>query len=159
MEAVEPNYIYSLVGETALRKNINKPKDPNPEDFQDLITNTNGIWRRSICLRHLQEFKAMVQSWQLLIQESPTKTIRVSRVRDLNETQFIHPYDFVDNDSHANDDHGHGTHVAGTIAQSTNNGLGVVGVAPGAHDNAIKGIRWLGTWKFRSYSKCYQVGC
>lgn len=30
------------------------------------------------------------------------------------------------------DDHGHGTHVAGTIAQATHNGLGVAGVAPGA---------------------------
>jgi len=28
------------------------------------------------------------------------------------------------------DDHGHGTHVAGTIAQATNNGKGVAGVAP-----------------------------
>jgi serine protease len=31
--------------------------------------------------------------------------------------------------AHANDDQGHGTHVAGTIAQSTNNGHGVAGVA------------------------------
>jgi len=29
----------------------------------------------------------------------------------------------------ADDDNGHGTHVAGTIAQSTNNGYGVAGIA------------------------------
>jgi subtilisin family serine protease len=41
-------------------------------------------------------------------------------------------YDFVDNDSDASDANGHGTHVAGTIAQATNNGLGVASMAPGA---------------------------
>ncbi|MET0402042.1 MAG: S8 family serine peptidase [Cystobacter sp.] len=51
------------------------------------------------------------------------------QVPDLKGIRFKKGYDFVDDDSHANDDHGHGTHVAGTIAQATNNGLGVAGVA------------------------------
>ncbi|MEZ4401473.1 MAG: S8 family serine peptidase [Kofleriaceae bacterium] len=50
-------------------------------------------------------------------------------VEDLVGVEFVKPYDFVDNDTHANDDHGHGTHVTGTIAQVTNNGKGVAGVA------------------------------
>lgn len=50
-------------------------------------------------------------------------------VEDLAGVPMVKPYDFVDNDKHANDDHGHGTHVAGTIAQATNNGKGVAGVA------------------------------
>ena len=41
-------------------------------------------------------------------------------------------YDFVDHDRHPNDRYGHGTHVAGTIAQATNNGMAVAGVAYGA---------------------------
>ena len=49
---------------------------------------------------------------------------------DLNKTKFVNPYDSVDLDGRANDDNGHGTHVAGTVAQSTNNGRGVTGVAP-----------------------------
>ncbi|MBL8919200.1 MAG: peptidase S8 [Myxococcaceae bacterium] len=51
------------------------------------------------------------------------------RVPDLKGTKFVEGYDFVNKDRHANDDHGHGTHVAGTIAQATNNGEGVAGVA------------------------------
>ncbi|OGF94896.1 hypothetical protein A2433_00900, partial [Candidatus Giovannonibacteria bacterium RIFOXYC1_FULL_48_8] len=48
---------------------------------------------------------------------------------DLASTCFVSGYDFVSNDTHANDENSHGTHVAGTIAQSTNNAVGVAGVA------------------------------
>jgi serine protease len=48
---------------------------------------------------------------------------------DLAGTHFVAGYDFVNNDSHPNDDCAHGTHVTGTIAQTTNNSLGVAGVA------------------------------
>ncbi len=48
---------------------------------------------------------------------------------DLANTNFVAGYNFVKDNEHANDDDGHGTHVTGTIAQSTNNGIGVAGVA------------------------------
>lgn len=48
---------------------------------------------------------------------------------DLANTNFVAGYNFVKNNEHANDDDGHGTHVTGTIAQSTNNGLGIAGIA------------------------------
>jgi serine protease len=48
---------------------------------------------------------------------------------DLRGITFVEPYDFVANTKHANDDHGHGSHVTGTIAQVTNNGIGVAGIA------------------------------
>ena len=53
----------------------------------------------------------------------------ISRVPDLKDTQFVEGYDFVNDKVDASDDNGHGTHVAGTVAQSTNNGYGVAGVA------------------------------
>ncbi len=53
----------------------------------------------------------------------------VSRVPDLKLTKFVKGYDFVNDQVNASDDNGHGTHVAGTIAQSTNNGYGVAGIA------------------------------
>ena len=51
------------------------------------------------------------------------------QVPDLAGARFVEGYDFVNDTTHPNDDNGHGTHVAGTIAQRTNNGVGVAGVA------------------------------
>ncbi len=51
------------------------------------------------------------------------------RAPDLANTCFVQGFDFVNNDTHPNDDESHGTHVAGTIAQSTNNASGVAGLA------------------------------
>ena len=59
-------------------------------------------------------------------------------VPDLAGVEFVSGYDFVDDDEHANDDHGHGTHVTGTIAQATNNALGVAGIAFGAKIMPLK---------------------
>lgn len=43
--------------------------------------------------------------------------------------RFVAPFDFIWGDDHPVDFTGHGTHVAGTVGQLTNNGLGVAGVA------------------------------
>ena len=66
------------------------------------------------------------------------------QVPDLRGTKFVEGYDFVNKDRHANDDHGHGTHVAGTIAQATNNGDGVAGVAFEASIMAVKVLDHFG---------------
>ena len=50
-------------------------------------------------------------------------------LEDLAETNFTAGYDFVNGDTDPTDDEGHGSHVCGTIAQSTNNGIGVAGIA------------------------------
>ncbi len=49
--------------------------------------------------------------------------------RDFKETKFAKGHDFVNKDDIPYDDQGHGTHVAGTIAESTDNNEGVAGLA------------------------------
>jgi serine protease len=67
------------------------------------------------------------------------------QVPDLKGAKFAKGYDFVNDDEHANDDHGHGTHVAGTIAQATNNGEGVAGVAFEATLMPVKVLNHFGS--------------
>jgi serine protease len=56
---------------------------------------------------------------------------RFRKAPDLHGGRFVRAYDFVDNDRHANDENGHGTHVTMTIAEATNNGIGLTGLAYG----------------------------
>lgn len=58
-----------------------------------------------------------------------TKSPRFLRSPDFTAGQFVPGYDFVDNDRIPLDENGHGTHVAGTIAEKTNNGIGLAGLA------------------------------
>jgi serine protease len=76
---------------------------------------------------------------------------------DLAGTACVDGYNFVGKNKIAADDQGHGTHVAGTIAQTTNNGVGVAGLAHcaklmpvkvlsargwGTMADVAEGIRW-----------------
>jgi serine protease len=57
---------------------------------------------------------------------------RFRRSPDFAGTRFVAPHDFVADTDYPVDRNGHGTHVAGTIAETTNNGVGVAGLAWGA---------------------------
>jgi serine protease len=50
---------------------------------------------------------------------------------DLSRSQFVPGYDFIDDDTEPYDRNGHGTHVASTIAEQTDNAYGLTGLAYG----------------------------
>jgi serine protease len=57
---------------------------------------------------------------------------RFRRAPDFTSTQFVDPYDFVAKNRFPLDREGHGTFVAGILAESTNNGVALTGIAYGA---------------------------
>jgi serine protease len=57
---------------------------------------------------------------------------RFRRSPDFQPADFVRGYDFVDDDRYPSDANGHGTHVASTIGESTDNKRGVTGLAYGA---------------------------
>ena len=57
---------------------------------------------------------------------------------DFGGTVFLPGFNVLDGSGHANDDNFHGTHVASTIAEATNNSVGVTGLAFGSALMPIK---------------------
>ena len=79
------------------------------------------------------------------------------RSPDLLASRFVRGRDFVDDDAYADDESGHGTHVASTIAEATDNAFGLTGLAygvrimpvrvldrfdEGSSTDIARGIRW-----------------
>lgn len=69
---------------------------------------------------------------------------RFRRAPDISPHRVAAGWDFVDGDRFPDDENGHGTHVAGTIAQQTNNGLGLTGLAYGAKIMPLRVLDALG---------------
>ncbi|ELS03684.1 subtilisin-like serine protease [Xenococcus sp. PCC 7305] len=104
-EYIEPNYEYSI---------LEVPNDPEyRKQWNFRSINVEGAWDQT-------------KGEGVTIAVIDTG---VSRVPDLKLTKFVKGYDFVNDLENPEDDQGHGTHVAGIIAQSTNNGYGVAGIA------------------------------
>jgi serine protease len=89
------------------------------------------------------------RAWQLSVGRGVTVAVvdtgiacenfkEFTKASDLNQTRCVEGFNLVTKNSHANDDNGHGTHVAGTIAQSTDNGVGVAGLAFAAQLMPVK---------------------
>jgi len=74
----------------------------------------------------------------------PLGTKHFEAAPDLAGVPIVAPWNFIDGDTHANDENGHGTHVASTIMQTTNNGSGGASVARGASLMPLKVLDYSG---------------
>lgn len=68
----------------------------------------------------------------------PNTRRQYRKAPDWGDTVFLPGYDFVNDDAHPNDDEYHGTHVASTIAEATNNNDGMAGLAFGCAIMPVK---------------------
>jgi serine protease len=64
---------------------------------------------------------------------------------DLAGINITAPKNYYFDDTHANDDHSHGSHVTGTIAQTTNNAYGVAGLASNVTIMPVKVLDFNGS--------------
>jgi serine protease len=69
---------------------------------------------------------------------------RFRKSTDFRRADFVHGYDFVDRDRFPHDLNGHGTHVASTIGESTDNTRGVTGLAYGARIMPVRVLNAAG---------------
>jgi len=99
---------------------------------------------------------------------------RFRRSPDFSADQFVPGYDFIGHDRLPLDENGHGTHVAGTIAEKTNNGIGLTGLAfhaklmpvrvldrngSGRADDIAKGIRFAVRHGADVINMSFNFGC
>ncbi|MBW4561155.1 MAG: S8 family peptidase [Mojavia pulchra JT2-VF2] len=129
-EFIEPNYIYKKIpqpGEAAWLGEFLRPTD-DEEASPSLIGPNDQYYSKQWNLHKIGVEGAWSQTKGSGVTVAVIDT-GITRVRDLYETKFVKGYDFVNDREEATDDNGHGTHVAGTIAQATNNKYGVAGIA------------------------------
>jgi serine protease len=78
------------------------------------------------------------------LESASRRTVRCRRSPDFNDGDFVRGYDFVSDDPRPHDENGHGTHVAGTIGESTGDSVGVTGLAYGARIMPVRVLNRFG---------------
>jgi len=145
IEAIEENFEYKLFAEGfEVARDADgastKPNDPLYQ-FQWHFDQVNAeeAWKTSTG----RDVVVAVIDTGVAVKDDANRGIKAAK--DLAGTSIVDGYDFVDKSDFVFDGHGHGTHVAGTIAQTTNNKYGVAGLA---YNAKIMGLRVLNSRGF-----------
>ncbi len=123
----QPNYVYYLP-ETKYVPVSSLPEGRSPMG----VPNDEHLSKQW----HLDKIDAF-SAWNTTMGDSGVRVAVLDTGVDLTHPDLVgridlaRSKDVVDNDGSVQDDDGHGTHVAGIIAATANNGIGVAGVAPG----------------------------
>ncbi len=135
VENAEPNYVYGLPEQDAIAFEGHELAPP-PEANRGPKQPNDPLWSRQWSFRMIGAAEAWAHADGAGVVVAVIDTgvayerfRGFERVEDLDADRFVPGYNFITDTEHPNDDHGHGTHVAGTIAQATFNGRGVAGVA------------------------------
>jgi subtilisin family serine protease len=133
----QPNYVYYLA-DTNIVPASNLQENRSPE-----ATYTNDsylVWQW-----HLAKIGAYT-AWDTTMGDSGVRVAVLDTGADLDHPdlvgRIVAQTDVVDNDGSAEDDGGHGTHVAGIIAATADNSIGVAGVAPGVSLIVVDIFHW-----------------
>ncbi len=124
VEGAEPQFLYHL-DQAAAPANTFVPDDPEyPRQWHLKMIGMEDAWATS-----------KGNGATVAIIDSGTGGVTPNglvQAQDFDPARFVKGYNFADKKDLSPDDNGHGTHVAGTIAESTNNGVLGAGVAPEA---------------------------
>jgi serine protease len=150
VESVEENVHYSIIhdpcgqpeaveldeGLDGEQRPSTRPNDPMyKSQWHFDMVNAEGAWAMS---KGKDVVVAVIDTGVSAGKLTNGKKTKFPRVPDLRKTEFVKGWNFVAKNADPSDGNGHGTHVAGTIAQSTNNKFGVAGLAYEAKIMPIK---------------------
>jgi len=146
VETAEPDYQVKLIDPVGKREQLSS-NEPNWEGYPNDPQYKYQWHMRQI---HMPDAWKLADGGGVIVAVIDTGVAYASTgdfhlVPDLDGVTFVKPYDFVHNRPLAADDHGHGTHVAGTIAQVTNNGIGVTGIGRNIKIMPLKVLSARGT--------------
>jgi serine protease len=129
-EIIEPNYLYSLPEASQTQFPINPGKEVSKKSNSASIPN-DPLYPQQWNLHSINLETARTISTGKNVTVAIVDT-GIAKIPDLDDNNVTRGYDFINDETNASDDQGHGTHIAGTIAQITNNGYGAAGIAPDA---------------------------
>jgi subtilisin family serine protease len=145
VEYAQPVYVYRLELPDSSSDNIESQPSTNPSSISAAASNDPGYaqqWGLSVIeatyawgqvsAEERDRVKIAVIDTGVNLSH-PDLEASIDRVGGL-----VNGYDFVNNDTDPNDDHGHGTHVAGIAAAITDNAVGVSGMAGGVKIMPVK---------------------
>ncbi|NJM45690.1 MAG: peptidase S8 [Alkalinema sp. RU_4_3] len=128
-EFIEPNYLYSIPEASQGTGSIPPGKDIGRRKEANFAPPNDPLYPQQWNLKAIN----IEPAWAVTRGKGVTVAVidtGIAKVTDLDEERLVPGYDFINDEVNASDDQGHGTHMAGTIAQMTNNGYGAAGIAP-----------------------------
>lgn len=131
VEYAEPNWIYTISDEGDSRAAAVSPRAYIPMTMNITRYIPNDPSRTS---QYAWDRISAYDGWNLTRGSAAVVIAVVDTGVQLNHpdlaAKILPGYDFIDNDTNASDGNGHGTHVAGSAAAITNNGIGGAGTCP-----------------------------